>query len=909
MKKFLRCLWTCRKPILFLGLLCFLSVNSIGQITTPIASVSNPIDNAALDATTVAIAPPGSMVAGDLVVMIAHSRVTANTQTLNVTGGQTWKSEATTSTGNSTGTIFWCRFNGTWAANPSVNFATGTATGVVMHIFRPTTSTNLWAVDVAQQNVAYAATTNVAITGLTTIHSSTVTLASWFSTDDNTWNLLASPGWTTTGGFQYRVNSVNDNSTTYAHAIRTTPGATGNVTKQQATLGADNGQTTIISFYEYAPPANDACASSVLLTSGTTCTNTTGNLQYAASAAPAGACGGATLTTTFDVWYRFVANSTTHAITLSSLGAGLTAANTYIETFSGACGSLTSLGCQNATTPEVINGLTVGATYYVRVYVTTAPTGNTTTDWNFNICVQQPPANDDCTGAITLVSGASCVNTAGTLHVATSNSTGIPLGCFAAGTYYDVWYKFVATSTGHTVSLSSLGANITSPQIQIYSGTCGALVSLGCASGLNLSLGGLTSGATYYIRVANLNTDPTGAAGFNICVTANLPPANDACAGSILLVSGVACTNTTGNLQFATSAAPAGSCGGATVTTTYDVWYSFVANSTTHYVTLSGLGANLAAATTYIETFSGTCGSLTSLGCQNAATMQTIGGLTIGNTYYVRVYVTSAPNNATTANWNFSICIQQPPANDECTGAVALTPGAACVNTAGTLNLATVNASTPLGCFAPGNYYDVWYKFVATTTIETVTLSGLGANFTAPNIQIYSGTCGSLVSLGCASGTSLLKYGLTVGATYYVRIANLNVNPSGAGTVANFSICVTFITPPANDDCTGATTLTTATACVNTVGTLLNSSPTTGSLPACGNSGSADVWYKFIANSNRPVITLSGLGANLNAATTFIQLFSGGCGSLVPLACTLSPLNTAVTPGGVGLTYCWWLGL
>ena len=651
------------------------------------------------------------------------------------------------------------------------------------------------------------------------------------------------------------------------------------------------------------PPPNDACAGATTLTSGTACSSTTSNIQYATNGTPTGACGGATSTTTFDIWFKYVATATTQTITLSNLGTNLTAASTYIEMFSGSCGSLVSLGCQAASTRQTISGLTIGNTYYVRVYVTTSPLNTTTANWNFDICVQQPPANDDCAGAISLTPGAACVNITGTLDLATPNAA-TPLGCFAAGTYYDVWFKFVATTMTHTVTLSSLGANITSPQIQIYSGTCGALVSVGCVSGSNLLQTGLIPGNTYYVRVANLTTNPSGlgiGAKFNICITAQAP-VNDDCTIATTLTSGTTCVTTTSNLQYANTSAPAGTCGGATATTTYDVWFNYVATATTETVTLSSLGTNLTAATTYIEMFSGSCGSLVSLGCQAASTRQTISSLTIGNTYYVRVYITSAPTNATTANWNFNICIQQPPANDDCSGAISLTPGAACVTTAGTLDLATPNAATPLGCFAAGTYYDVWYNFVATTTIETVTISSLGTSFTSPNIQIYSGSCGSLVSVACASGTSLMQYGLTVGATYYVRIANLNANPSGLGTVANFNICITYITPPVNDDCSGATTLTSGIGCVNTAGTFINASPTSISLPSCGNGGSADVWYSFIAHSNRPVITLSSLGANLNTASPFIQLFSGSCGSLTQLACALSPLNTAVTPGGVGLT-------
>ena len=518
-------------------------------------------------------------------------------------------------------------------------------------------------------------------------------------------------------------------------------------------------------------PVNDDCANPTVLATGATCTPVTSNIQYAGSAAPAGACGGATAATTYDVWFRFQATATTEIINLSSLGTNLIAANTYIETLSGACGSLVSLGCQNATNVQSISGLTIGTFYYVRVYVTSPPSNATTANWNFNICVQDAPVND-------------------------------------------------------------------------------------------------------------------------------------LCANATVLTSGTACSTTTSNLQYATSSTPAGACGGATATTTYDVWFKFQATATTQTVTLSSLGANLTAANTYIEMLSGACGSLVSLGCQNASTRQTISGLTVGTFYYVRVYVTANPLNTNNANWNFNICIQQPPANDDCAGAVSLIPGAACANTAGTLDLATSNAATPLGCFAAGTYYDVWYSFVATTTIETVTLSSLGTNFTSPQIQIYSGTCGALVSVSCVSGTTLMQTGLTPGNTYYVRIANLNTNPStGVGTIANFNICVTYLTPPANDDCTGAVVLTSGTACANTAGTFINATPTVG-LAGCGNNGSADVWYSFIAKSNHPVITLSTIGSNLNTASPLIQLFTGSCGTLVPVpgVCSASPLNTATSPGGMGLS-------
>ena len=529
-------------------------------------------------------------------------------------------------------------------------------------------------------------------------------------------------------------------------------------------------------------------------------------------------------------------------------------------------------------------------------------------------------ANDECAGATTLTSNTSCNNNQYRLKNATA-SAGIPVGCAAGGAHYDVWFQFIAQATSQTVTISSLQSNFTNPEIQLFSGTCGSLNSIVCGT-TTMTGTGLTIGNTYYIRVSNIGSSISANDRFNICVThPNPPPANDNCSGATTLTSDPAptCNTITSNLRYATNSAPTGTCGaGVSATTTYDVWFTFVATSTTHAVTISNLGSNLNSSTTYIQMLSSStnsCGGvLTSLGCQAA---NVTGGrlslttLTIGNTYYVRVYVTSNPTASTTSNWNFSICLQEPPVNDLCTGAITLTPGATCSSTSGTLNLSTPTVvAVASGCVAAGTYYDVWYSFVATAVTHTVTLGSLGSSFTAPRIQIFSGSCAGLVPVGCASSTTLTQGGLGIGTTYFVRIANFGVNPSGTGTVANFNICVTAAAaPPSNDLCAGATLLTSATTCSNIAGTLINATATAG-LPACGNAASPDVWYSFVAQTAYPSITLSTIGANLLSASPRIQLFSftGGCGVGVTshacqtVAASPTTLNTATTPGGAGLT-------
>jgi hypothetical protein len=60
----------------------------------------------------------------------------------------------------------------------------------------------------------------------------------------------------------------------------------------------------------------------------------------------------------------------------------------------------------------------------------------------------QVVAQNECSTAVTITSSTGCNNTNINLSPATASS-GIPLGCEAAGTYNDFWYSFTAVSTSH----------------------------------------------------------------------------------------------------------------------------------------------------------------------------------------------------------------------------------------------------------------------------------------------------------------------------------------------------------------------------------------------------------------------------------------------------------------------------
>ena len=216
-------------------------------------SASTPADNGTNTANPTAVAPPAGMQAGDLVLMVAQQRGTGATLTISQAGGQSWTAEAAQSQTNCTIRLFWCRFNGTWSANPSVNFSGTTCNTVVMHVFRPSNTSSVWQVDVAQVSGNFAAPASpytVTIPGITTITDGALVFAVWASTDDNTWGSLTG-GWSTPGSAQYRNtqgSSGSRASQTHAYKVMTTAGASGNVSKNQATNGPDAGAYLIIAF-------------------------------------------------------------------------------------------------------------------------------------------------------------------------------------------------------------------------------------------------------------------------------------------------------------------------------------------------------------------------------------------------------------------------------------------------------------------------------------------------------------------------------------------------------------------------------------------------------------------------------------------------------------------------------------
>ena len=345
-------------------------------------------------------------------------------------------------------------------------------------------------------------------------------------------------------------------------------------------------------------------------------------------------------------------------------------------------------------------------------------------------------------------------------------------------------------------------------------------------------------------------------------------PANDNCTGAIALTAGATCTPVAGTNANATASTgvSAPSCGGTITTGANDVWYSAVvpASGGLTVATSAATGSNVD--DTVVELFTGTCGSLTSVACNDDAggdgfSNVSTTGRTPGSTMYIRVM-----SYGTSATGAFNICVTLPAAglaNDNPTGAINLTVSATCTPVNGTNVGATTtpvngyaNPSTNAACGIAVNPRDVWYKFTtaasgAGSTAATITVTGAPAGY----IRVFSSpggtSAGPFTEVGCASGGAnntvsapLTLTTLAPNTTYHVFVAGF-----GSGDMMGpFTICATAATPALTNDL--------ALEAIYTLGTVSSIASPVGVQAVIRNVGSA------ATTARTATLTVSG-------ATTF----------------------------------------
>ena len=650
------------------------------------------------------------------------------------------------------------------------------------------------------------------------------------------------------------------------------------------------------------PPANNDCGGATVLAVGASCVTTAGNTVAATQSLPASACSGFTGNADDDVWYTFTLAAATNVNI--EVAATNTVMDPVVQLYSGSCGSPTSLFCSDNSLQggvERITRVLPAGTYFVRVYHYGVGTG---AGGSHTICVTNSfpataPANDNTCQAVDLPVGNACSPEGPYSSNTATRSLNLPLAQQGDGTPNDdVWFKFTTDASQTTVSINVQGGGGYDAVFQVYTMTnCKTLtglfapIDLTGANGIETqTIFGLTGNTTYYIRVFDwFGTAPAG--NFTICTFVTPPPPNDLFVNATQLYqqNSATCFGATDgytvNATAGDAAAP-GSCGG---TADDNVWYTFIATAPTATITVTGSQG-------FDPTvdFRSGAGVGTSVICADATGVdgtETINatGLTPGQSYKIQVFGAGA--NPT--GWGtFSICVfglATPPANDNCAGAFALPNASPCSPVSGVLTGAT--QTLPSNCSFNSPTYDVWYSFIASSPQATLTPVGaLGA--TDMVVEMYSGSCGALTSIGCADndpapGTeNLVVNGLTPGVVYYARVyASSSIAPgTSTGVNPNFTLCYTGV-PPANDEITGATLVNVSSNRADILTNNLGATNTALSPGAYFTDWNNDVWFRCVVPTNGVVaINCLPIGFNDSKIRVFTSSDNTATGTLTNIA-------------------------
>ena len=571
-----------------------------------------------------------------------------------------------------------------------------------------------------------------------------------------------------------------------------------------------------------------------------------------------------------SVWYQFVATATSHTVFVD----GATNMDAILYVTSGAAvnnntntspvgGGGTDMSGAGGTETAILTGLTVGTTYYVQIYDINADGGD------FTLCIQNPPPpNNTCATAVVIPMNGCAAPTIGTTYNATDeNAVG---DCAIGAVQNTVWYSFVATATTHAVTIIGQADMDVVASVITTCGVAtnpvgGACINATGAAGTEvLVVSGLTAGTTYRVQVYDFAGD---GGGFTICVSNN-----DDCTAAQTLIAGAPGALVNGTVVGATQSLPATTCSGGGSTSANDVWYTFTANGTSAY------SAVVVGTFDVVVALHASCTAATPIICADAAigTENLPMGVLPAGQYWVRVYGWNG------ASGTFTIQLNTPPPNNECTGATTLTLNAPALTTS---SAGANQSQAPALCSGStsSGANDVWHSFVATGPTATVTVAGLSLDAV---VEGFSGACGALTSLGCvdngftATATETLPLtGLTAGTTYFIRVYGW------AGATGNYTIRV--VSPPPNDNCTSAISTTVGAPAIN--GTSLAATQSQASAACSGFTSNAanDVWYSFVATTAAQSVVVAGT-APFDAV---VQGFSGTCGALTSLGCV---------DGGVG---------
>jgi uncharacterized repeat protein (TIGR01451 family) len=598
------------------------------------------------------------------------------------------------------------------------------------------------------------------------------------------------------------------------------------------------------------------CESAIQITSIPYFTNdTTGNYgdDYSGSPGSTGCGTQSPYLNGDDVVYAFTATDNipvTITMTPTSIWSGIfvynSCANVGVSCVANAYGS-------NTLPRVIVLPVTAGQTYYV--VISTWGTTAATQSVGYNLTV----VKNSCTNfTSTFAMVPDCAN--GNQFYATANVTNM------------------GTATSIIAASNQGGAtqSITSPGI--------------------IQFGPYPNGTNVTLNLQNAS-DPNCFRNSPNLTQAFCPATNNLCSGAIPITCGSTQTQTT--VGATTGGAPTFTCG--TGPGSGGLWYTYTGTGDVATFSLCGSSFN-----TRMQILTGSCGSFTCVGGNDdfcGLQSQVAIASSLGTVYYIYVYGSTGSQgvfNLTTT----CTPIPSAPLNDNCQTAVTLPVNidtTCSLITSGTIAGAT-QSSQPNTCEGTPND-DVWYQFVATQTVHTITLSNIIGSTTNLDHALFTSTdstdsCNNLTLVYCSDPNSSFAQNLIVGQTYFIRIYS-----SGTTILQDttFDLCVSLPPPPpVNDSCFSAliAPVNPYFICANIIsGTITNATASPEPIN-CAGTADDDVWFQFIASANFHTISL----INILGTTTDLAyaVYSGAsCDALTQINCQQNNggLVGGLTPG------------
>jgi hypothetical protein len=173
---------------------------------------------------------------------------------------------------------------------------------------------------------------------------------------------------------------------------------------------------------------------------------------------------------------------------------------------------------------------------------------------------------------------------------------------------------------------------------------------------------------------------------------------------------------------------------------------------------------------------------------------------------------------------------------------------------------------------------DVWFSITGTGSADSIFVRLLGNSTFNGKIELRDATTNALLnntvasdSMAAVGTNAIAKTGsLTLGQVIYVRV----INKASASTTGSDNYVISAwrkANPPANDDCSGATSLVIGTPLVS--GNTNGATASTNVPAAFSGTADDDIWYSFVATSTFTQVTVAP-GSGYNAV---FEVYNSPC--------------------------------